>query len=452
MRHRNNLAKNPRTEAKASNSVVDFSQTLNASRRWLITVGGMVLLLGFGGLGAWAALAPLKSAALASGVVKVASERKTLQHLEGGIVKEILVKEGQEVEAGQVLIRLDDINARARYAMLQSGHDALSAEMTRLEAERDNLSTLIFPEALLARIDDPRVARLLEGETQAFSSRRAATQGQINVLQQRKRQNEEKITGRETQMAATQTKLDYVSKEISGAEKLMEIGMYTKPKYFALKRAEADLSGDSGRLSAEIAETRALNGETDMRIIDMRNQIRREASDRLQDVRAKLDTTKEQLDAAADALARTELVARQPGTVLGLQVHTLGGVIKPGAPILDIVPSNDRMVVEARVRPEEIDQVHKGLPAEVRFTAFNSRNTPVFPGKVTSVSADRFTDPARGLAYYVAQVEVDPKQVSNLTLQPGMPAEVHIVTGERTALDYIMKPIRDQIQRGMLEK
>jgi HlyD family type I secretion membrane fusion protein len=447
MRHHTNLA-----FAEPAGSVLDFSQALNQSRNRLIKLGAVVLALGFGGLGTWAAWAPLKSATLAQGVVKVASERKTLQHLEGGIVKDILVKEGQIVEAGQVLLRLDDINARARHALLQSTHDALSAELTRLEAERDELASLTFGDSLLSRRDDPRVARLLEGEMQLFISRRAAMQGQISVLRQRKLQNEERITGRETQIAATQIKLDYVNEEIKGAEELMEVGMYTKPKYFALKRAEADLSGDTGRLRAEIAETRALNGETDLRIMDMRNQMRREANDKLQEGRAKLDDTRERLDAAADALERTEIVARQPGTVIGLQIHTIGGVIKPGAAILDIVPSDDRMVVEARVRPEEIDQVHKGLPAEVRFTAFNARNTPVFPGTVTGVSADRFTDPARGLAYYLAQIEIDPKQVASLTLQPGMPAEVHIVTGERTALDYILKPIRDQIGRGMLEK
>ena len=438
--------------AEPVGTVLDFSKALNQSRRRLVTMGGVVLVLGFGGLGGWAGLAPLKSATLAPGVVKVASERKTIQHLEGGIVKEILVKEGQDVAAGQVLVKLDDINARARFAVLQGGHDALSAEFARLEAERYGWPVITFPEALLQRRDDPRVASLMEGEVQRFASKRAATRGQIEVLRQRKQQNEERITGLMTQMEATRTKLDYVSEEIKGAETLMEIGMYTKTKYFALKRGEADLSGDTGRLRADIAETRAMNGETDLRIMDLRNQLQKDASDKLQDVRAKLDNLGEQLDAAADALARTQIVARLPGTVMGLEVHTLGGVVKPGATILDIVPKDDKMIVEARVRPEEIDQVHKGLPAEVRFTAFNSRTTPVFPGTVSRVSADRFTDPARGLAYYVAQIEIDPRQVSSLTLQPGMPAEVHIITGERTALDYIMKPIRDQIQRGMLEK
>ena len=433
-------------------TVYDFSREMNQSRRRLVAMGALVLVLSFGGLGTWAAFAPLKSAAMAPGVVKVASERKTVEHLEGGIIKDILVKEDQEVEAGQVLVRLDDIGARARHAVLKGAHDALSAEFARREAERDERPNLVFPKELQKRRDDPKVAGLLDGEAQLFASRRAATQGQINVLRQRKQQNEEKIIGLTTQVEATRTKLEYITEEIKGAETLLEVGMYTKVRYYALKRAEADLSGDIGRLRAEIAETRALSGETDLRIMDLKNQLQKEANDKLQEIRARLDDLGERRDSAADTLARTEIVARQSGTVIGLQVHTLGGVIKPGAAILDIVPKDDKLIVEARVRPEDIDQVHKGLPAEVRFTAFNVRTTPVFPGTVTRVSADRLTDPNRGTAYYVAQIEIDPKHLSNLTLQPGMPAEVYIVTGERTALGYITKPIRDQIQRGMLER
>ena len=433
-------------------TIIDFAQEIDKSRQRMVFMGAIVLIVGFGSLGAWAAFAPMKSAALAQGVVKVASERKTVQHLEGGIVQDILVKEDQEVAAGEILVRLDDINARTRYDMLQGGYDALAAEFARLEAERDERPSLLFPEDLLKRIDDPKVANLLEGEQRLFLSRREGVQGQINVLRQRKQQNGEKIGGRQTQMAATRTKLGYIKEEIKGAESLMEVGMYTKTRYFALRRAEADLNSDIGRLQADIAETRALNGETDLRIMDLRNQLQTEINNKLQEIRLKLDDIRERRDAAKYALARSEIVAPQAGRVIGLQVHTIGGVIKPGGAILDIVPKDDKMIVEARIRPEDIDLVHKELPAEVRFTAFNSRTTPVFPGKVVRVSADRFTDPNRGIPFYLAQIEIDPKHVSNLTLQPGMPAEVYIVTGERTALDYLTRPIRDQIHRGMLEE
>ncbi len=433
-------------------TILDFSPGVDKSRRRLIAIGVLIIALGFGGLGTWAALAPLKSASLAPGVVKVASERKTVQHLEGGIVKDILVKEDQEVTAQQVLLRLEDTTARTRHELLQDEHDALTAALTRLEAERKDASKLVFPPALEARRKDPKVARLLTGEEQLFTSRREAMNGQISVLSQRKQQYQAKVVGLKNQIESNEVKARYTKEEIRGAEELMKEGMYTKPKYFALKRSEAELGGEVGRLRAQIAETAELVGETDLRIMDLRNQFQKEVSDKLQEVHAKLNDLGGKLGVAADTLARTEVVAPQAGTVIGLKEHTPGGVIKPGAPILDIVPKNDKLIVEAHVRPEDIDRVYKGLEAEVRFPAFSSRTTPTLQGHVTRVSADRFTDPNRGNAYYVAQVEIDPKHLSDLKLQPGMPAEVYILTGERTTFGYLFKPIVDQLQRGMLEK
>ena len=255
-----------------------------------------------------------------------------------------------------------------------------------------------------------------------------------------------------TELATVRTKLGFITEEIRGAESLLETGMYLKTRYYALKRAEADLEGDIGRLGADISETRALIGESDLRILDLRNQQRKDANDRLQDLRSRLRDVAERGEAAADALSRIEIVAPLAGRVIDLQVHTRGGVIRPGASILDIVPTDDRLVVQARIAPEDIDRVHQGLPAEVRFTAFNTRTTPVYAGVVTRVSADRLTDLARGIAYYVAQIEINPGQLPTLALQPGMPAEVYIVTGQRTALAYVVKPIREQIRRGMLER
>lgn len=433
-------------------AVVDLFPSVEKSRKRFVLAGVLIIALGFGGLGIWAAVAPLKSAALAAGVVKVASERKTIQHLEGGIVREILVDEDQEVAAGQVLLRLDDTVARARHSLLQGQHDVLNAEIARLVAERDRLPKIEFPQDLLARRDDPRVADLMAGEQLLFASRREALNGQIRVLSQRKQQYQEKIAGRLAQVEATKTKRDYITEEIKGADELMKVGMYLKPRYFALKRSEAELEGDVGRLRSEIAESRELIGETDLRIMDIRNQALKETVDKLQKLRADMNDSGERLSAATDSLARTQIKAPIAGTVIGLKAHTIGGVIKPGEPILDMVPKNDKLIIEAHVRPDDIDVVHKGLSAEVRFTALNWRTSPVLQGKVTRVSADRFTDAKTGLAYYLAQVEVDPKSARKVTLYPGMPAEVYIVTGERTTLDYLLKPIKDQMQRGMLEE
>jgi len=429
----------------------ELARALGDGRRRLPAWGTGLIVAGFGALAGWAALAPIQSAAVAPGVVKVAGERKTIQHLEGGIVREILVREDQRVDTGDVLVLLDDLTARTRHGLLQGEHDAVTAELARLEAERDGRASAAFPPELVARRDDPRIARLLEGEAQLLASRQAALQGQLDVLAQRQQQAREKIAGRETEIAATRTKLAFITEELEGAKSLLEVGIYLKTRYWALKRAEADLEAEIGRLGADIAEARAQIGEAELRRIDLRNQQRRDAADRIQDLRARLRDLGERLAAADDALARTRITAPQPGTVIGLQVHTRGGVIRPGAPILDLVPRDERLLVEARIRPEDIDRVRRGMPAEVRFTAFNQRTTPVFPGEVVRVSADRFTDPARGLAWYAAQVAIDAGRGAKLALQPGMPAEVYIVTGERTVLSYLVRPIREQIRRSMLE-
>lgn len=433
-------------------TLLDLTPKVETSRRRMMMIGFLIILLAFGGLGAWAALAPIMSAAVAPGVVKVASERKTVQHLEGGIVKEILVKEGQNVEAGQILLRLDDTTPRARVALLRGQHDVLAVQMARLEAERDGRARAAFPQDVLERRSEPHVGRLLSGEEALLASRNAAQQAQINLLRQRNQQYNEKILGLEAQMTAAKTKIEYIHEELKAAESLLEQGMYTKPRYYALQREAANLGGDIGRLRADIAGMRESIAETDMRIITIKQEAQKEANDRLQTVRAQINEANERLSAALDILQRTEITAPQSGTVIGLQAHTLGGVIKEAVPILEIVPKDDKLIVEARVRTDDIDVVHTDLPAEVRFTSLNWRTTPVFKGKVTRVSADRFTDQQRGDAYYLAQVEVEPGQTTGLALQPGMPAEVYIVTGERTPLEYLFKPIVDQMRRGLLEE
>jgi HlyD family type I secretion membrane fusion protein len=385
-------------------------------------------------------------------VVKVASERKTVQHLEGGLIKEIRVKEDQEVTAGQVLLTLDDTTARARLGLLRGQYDALASQMARLEAERDGRGRMVLPPDLLNRRTDPQVAALINGEEALFNSRRDAQQSQINLLRQRNQQYDETISGLNAQMTAAKTKIGYIREEIKAAESLLEQGMYTKPRYYSLQREAASLDGEIGRLRSDIAGARERISETDMRVITLKQEAQKEANDRLQMVRTQMNDAVERLSAANDIMARTQIVAPQSGKVIGLQVHTVGGVIKDGATILEIVPKNDKLIVEAHVRTDDIDVVHKGLPAEVRFTALNLRTTPVFKGTVTRVSADRFTDPQRGDAYYTAQVEVDPKNLTGLSLYPGMAAEVYIVTGQRTPLEYLLKPFMDQMQRGLLEQ
>ena len=431
---------------------IDRIPEVESSRRWLIWWGFFVVTAGFGGLGAWAALAPLQSAVLATGSVKVSSERKTLQHLEGGVVKEILVREGDSVDAGQVLVRLDDITARARVDLLRAKLDRMAASLARIQAEQTGLDEIRFPDDLLARAQDDNVAQVIAGEKEAFSARRDAYNGEINVLQQRIRQFEQQIDGLRTQIKSTKVQLSTIREEKDAVEVLYKKGVYEKPKFLSLKRSLARLEGEIGAHQSSIAQAEERIGEVRLRIIDLGTQRREENNRELQRVQSEIFDNEERLRAAVDTLERTEIRAPLAGTVVGLTMHTIGGVIKGGNRILDIVPKGDALVIEANVRPIDIDVVHEGLSADVRLTAFNRRNTHALPGTVTRVSADSFTDQSAGQTYYKVRVEIDPEHINDLELYPGMPAEVYLLTGERTALDYILKPIEDSFRRGLLEE
>lgn len=431
---------------------LDQAPDVEKSRRRLIWTGFLVIMLGVGGLGAWAAMAPLQSAVLAIGTVKVSSERKTLQHLEGGVVKEILIQEGDKVTAGQVLIRLDDLTAQARVDLLQGKLDRLKASLARLEAEQAGRDEITFPKELLSRSDDENVKVVIQGEIEAFNARRDAFNGENNVLEQRIRQYDQQIDGLKTQISSTRVQLSTIREEKDAVEILYKKGVYEKPRYLSLKRSHAQLEGQIGAHQSSIAQVEERIGEVKLRIIDLSTQRREENNAQMQRIQSDIFDNEERLRAAKDTLNRLAIRAPQDGTVVGLSVHTIGGVIKAGNRILDIVPRDDVLVIEANVRPEDIDIVHEGLSADVRLTAFNRRTTPTLPGLVTRVSADSFSDQSAGVAYYRVRVEIDPEHVTDLELYPGMPAEVYLLTGERTALSYFIKPIEDSIRRGLLEE
>lgn len=431
--------------------VLDYTPRFDASRRRLVFFGFLIILLGFGGLGAWAALAPLQSAAVAPGIVKVASERKKVQHLEGGIVKEILIKEGDQVEAGQVLIRLDDVAARSRVELLQRKLDGMKATLARLKAEIENRDSIEFPQELLDRRDDPKIAKMLEGEEQVFRTRRESLEGEKAVLRQRNTEYGEQVKGVQEQIRSTRKQLQTIKEELKAASVLYKKGIYEKPKYLSLVRASAKLEGQIGKLRSSIAQVKQRMAEIELRIIDLDKKRREEVNADLQRYQTNIFDTEERLRTARDTLRRVDIRAPQSGEVVGLTVHTVGGVIPPRATILEIVPRNDKLVIEATVRPADIDIVHEGLQAEVRLTAFNRRTTPALPGRLTRLSADRFAT-SDGTAFYRAVVEIDPKHTRDLDLYPGMPAEVYLLTGKRTMLEYLIKPIQDSMRRGLIEK
>jgi HlyD family type I secretion membrane fusion protein len=419
-----------------------------------LLAAAIIILIFFGGFGTWAALAPLDSAALAPGRVTVASNRKTVQHLEGGIVKNLLVKEGDAVAGGQILIQLDDTQARARLELLLGRYDTLLATEARLMAERVSAAGIKFPDSLTSRRDQPQVAKLLDAETALFEVRRRSIEGRIRIFHKRIAQLKKEISGLAAQIAAEDDQLVLIADERSSLETLFKRGVVGKSRLLRLKREEAKLKGDRGEHLSLITKARQRIGETELEIIDIKNNMLNQVVSGLHDTQAELVEVSERLKAAEDILVRTDIRAPQAGVVMGLNVHTEGGVIAPRQRLLDIVPEDDTLVIEAQIAPNDIDVVYAGLPAQVRLTAFKQRNTPMLDGKLTRVSADSFTDERSGASYFLARVAIDAAQLKKLDgreLYPGMGAEVMIKTGKRTTLDYILAPLTDSLRQAFRE-
>jgi HlyD family type I secretion membrane fusion protein len=386
--------------------------------------------------------------------VTVASNRKTIQHLEGGIVKELLVKEGDAVAGGQVLIQIDDTQARARLEVLHSRYDKLLATEARLAAEQAFAAEIRFPDSLTSRRDQPQVAKILDAEKALFEARQRSTEGRIHIFHKRIAQLKKEIAGFAAQIAAEDQQLDTIEDERASFEILFKKGVVGKARLLRLKREAAKLKGERGDHLNLMAKTRQRIGETELEIIDLKNKVLNQVVSGLRDTQAELLDVRERLKAAEDILVRTDIRAPQAGVVMGLNVHTEMGVISPGQHLLDIVPEDDTLVIEAQVTPNDIDVVHVGLPAQVRLTAFKQRDTPLLDGKLTRISADSFTDERSGASYFLARVAIDTAEISKLDgreLYPGMGAEVMIKTGKRTTMDYILAPLTDSLRRAFRE-
>jgi HlyD family type I secretion membrane fusion protein len=417
--------------------------------------GMIVILLFFGCFGAWAAVASLSSAAVAPGRVVVQGNVKTVQHLEGGIVKEVLVKEGDFVHAGQLLIRLDPTRAQTTRDALHSQYLAALALEARLVAERDNTPDIDFPETLkTAAQSDAAAARLMAAQEEIFKARRATIEGQIAILNQQLSQKKDEITGLTEQVKAEERQSALIEEETQAVKSLYEQHLETKPRLLALQRQQADLLGTRGARIATMAQLKEAMGEMRLRILDIQNQRMNAVVGDLRDVQVQIADFKDRLEAADDTLSRIDIRAPTSGIVMGLKLFTVGGVAEPGAPLLDIVPQDQKLIVEAQLSPLDIDKVHDGQIAEVRLTGLNRRTTPTIEGKVTYVSADRIDDAKGQTSYYRTYVQIDPKEVQEMTgvsLYPGMPTEVMIITGKRTPLDYLLSPIYGNMGRAFKE-
>jgi HlyD family secretion protein/epimerase transport system membrane fusion protein len=428
---------------------------LHASTRGPTRAGIAIVALLVAGFGGWAATAPLAGGAVASGVISPDSSRKTIQHLEGGIIGEIMIRDGEFVTAGQALLTLEDTQARAAYEVLLRQYQGLHAAEARLRAEELDRDAIDFSEDLLAAAGDPEVAAVLDVQRRLFATRKDAIAARKRVLEQRILQIRDQIQGFAAQLASAERRVQIVAEELKAKEFLLARQLLPKSEVLAVRRAWADIEGDRGEYRAAIAQSRQKIGETELERVSLDAERADEVAKELEKVRGELAKVKEQLAASRDTLKRTLITAPVTGTVVNLRFKTRGGVIMRGEPILDIVPANDDLLIDARVAPIDIDVVHPGLSAQVHLLAYRQRSLPKIEGKVRSVSADSLRDEQTGMSYYLARVEVDGEQLAGLDvdvqLLPGMPAEVLIVTGERTLFGYLLQPFRDVFRRSLRE-
>ena len=416
--------------------------------------GIVVIALFFGAFGAWAVFAPLESAAIAPGVLGVSGKRKTVQHLEGGIVADILVEEGDRVAAGQTLIVLDDTRARSSFSLLQGQHRSAAALKARLEAERDGLPEVRYPDWLRKAVTEDDADDFLSTQDRIFQARARSLGNRTAIYEQRIAQLHEEATGLKEEIKAQDRQIGLLEEEIDSIRELVEKGFEGKQRLLSLARRKAEVEGRRAQNRARIARVEQRVGETRLTIVELGNVNLNEVVAELREVEARMSDLRESMSAARNVFARTRATAPVAGTVVDLRVFTRGGVVGEGDPLMDIVPADGDLVIEARIDPTDIDTVYTGLPAQVRLTAFSHLTTPMLTGTVLKVSADRLTDERTGVPYYEARVQLDPGQpeLADLNLQPGMPAEVMIITGKRTALDYLLKPIVASFRRALREE
>jgi HlyD family type I secretion membrane fusion protein len=422
--------------------------------RSAITAGIAIVALFFGAIGTWAAYAPLDSAALAAGVVKVEGNRKSVQHLEGGIVRDLRVREGDAVNEGQVLLALDDTQAAAAHTILRRSHHDLLAREARLQAERSGAPRVVYPPALDAT-PDADTAAAMAAESALFNSRRAALQGQVELTRRRIAQAREQAVGLRAQHEAQQKQLASTREELQGLRDLFAGGYVPRQRMMELDRQAAALEGQALESAAELQRVAQLAEELQLQVVQLQSDRLQQVDAELRDVRARLVENLPRLQAARDVLDRTTLRAPYAGRVVGLAVFGVGSVIARGERVLDIVPASGRLVVEAQLGVDDIRDVRPGMRAEVRLTAYKERTVPIVFGRVTQVAADRMTDSRSGVPYYLVQIALDEDELRGLgdiRLVPGMAAEVSIPTRARTALDYLLRPVQDALSRSFRER
>ena len=416
-------------------------------------LGYALIIFTFVILGGWSALAKLDSAITAPGIIAAETNRKSVQHLEGGIIKEILVREGQHVEAGQALFRLEPIQAQAGLDVQQNQVDALMAQEARLIAERDRLPDIVWPAALQTRSDRPTVQQAIADQSKQFNDRRSSLRGQIELLQSKIGQYNTEIKGLEVEREATKGQLGYIVQELTDLQSLLSKGLVQKSRVLALQREQSRLEGVIGRSVADQAKAENGIGEAKLQMEQVQHKTDEEVAQSILEVRQKLNDVREKMNVAQDVLRRLDVNAPVTGTVQNLKVFTVGGVVRAGEILLEVAPDHDALIVQAHVSPQDIDRMRAGMQAEVRFSAFKGNVLPIILGRVASVSRDRLIDEASHQPYFLAQVMVDDiPQVVREEIVAGMPADLVFPTGERTVLNYLVRPLQNRMVGAFRER
>jgi HlyD family secretion protein len=418
--------------------------------------GYFVIVLMFGIVGGWSTIATLDQAVEAPGVVTVEAGRQSVSHLEDGIIEQILVKEGQHVDKGQVLFRLSPIQALAQFDLAQNQLDADLILEARLLAERDQLPTIKLPEVIASRASEPAIARIIDDQTTQFNDRTASVQGQVNVLNARIQQVQREIDGLKIEKDSTEKQVGYIRYELVGLRELLDKRLVPLDRVLSMERERTRLEGLIGKSITDQAKAEGLIGETRLQIAQLKQKFQEETAAAILEARQKITDLRQKEAVAKDILHRVDIRAAQTGKLQGSRVTTVGQIIRSAEQLAEIVPDSDSLLVRVQFSPNDIDNIHEGQEAEIRFPSFNLRTVPIIMGRLQTVSTDRLLDDANNKQpYYLGLVAVSKMEVPpelEKRLKAGMPAEVIVASGERSVLSYFISPLRDSMRKAFIEK
>lgn len=421
----------------------------------IIRRGMNVVIFGFLGFVVWASFAPLDQGIVAQGVVTVESNRKTVQHLRGGIVEQIFVKGGDVVRKGDPLVRLNETQVKSELGWLEAQYIGARATEARLVAERDHLQEVTFPEELLEHEKEPRAGEYMRVQRELFLTRRKALEGERAIVRESIAGQEEQIQGLTAQINSKSHQIQLLDEELASLKKLLTKGFVARSQLFERERALADVTGSRGEDQGRLASLRKAISEQRLKLLQIEQGFQKEVQTQLEASQKEATALHEKLLGARDDLDRVTITSPDDGYVMGIAIHTIGGIVTPGQELMYIVPHDEALLLDIQIQTQDVDKIHAGMAADVRLTAFNTNTTPVVPGKVRTVSADRIVDPHTGMPYYSGRVEITEEGMSmikDLVVQPGMPADVIVKAGERTFMGYFFKPLFDRFARSMKEE